>query len=212
MPPSSSSTRTGRWCARASSMAIASPASPPGDRRRGGGGSGFAAGTHLCPRPQRGDDGAAVAVGTGDGASSGWRCGKEQGAVGMSRHENTVAVVTGGTQGVGLAICRRLVAEGARSLVICGRNAARAHRRRRSWLTLGADCRYVQADMAQPDDCVRVVETALDAYGRVNALVNSAATCSAWRAARHRPGPVGRDHGGQPARRRSSPCSGPCVR
>jgi NAD(P)-dependent dehydrogenase (short-subunit alcohol dehydrogenase family) len=94
----------------------------------------------------------------------------------MGRHENTVAVVTGGTQGVGLAICRRLVAEGARSLVICGRNAAKGEQAAAELVALGAQCRYVQADMAQAEDCVRVVETALATYGRVNALVNSAAT------------------------------------
>jgi NAD(P)-dependent dehydrogenase (short-subunit alcohol dehydrogenase family) len=93
----------------------------------------------------------------------------------MGSHENTVAVVTGGTQGLGLAICRRLVAEGARSLVICGRNAATGERAAAELAGLGAQCRYVQADMAQAGDCVRVVETALAAYGRVNALVNSAA-------------------------------------
>jgi NAD(P)-dependent dehydrogenase (short-subunit alcohol dehydrogenase family) len=94
----------------------------------------------------------------------------------MNRHDNTIAVVTGGTQGVGFAICRRLIAEGARALVICGRNPARGAEAAAELATLGADCRYVRADMAQPADCVRVVETALNAFGRVNALVNSAAT------------------------------------
>ncbi len=37
------------------------------------------------------------------------------------RHAETVAVITGGTQGLGLAIARRLAAEGAEGLVICGR-------------------------------------------------------------------------------------------
>jgi NAD(P)-dependent dehydrogenase (short-subunit alcohol dehydrogenase family) len=94
----------------------------------------------------------------------------------MGTHENTVAVVTGGTQGLGLAICRRLVAEGARALVICGRNAAKGEQAAAELAELGAQCRFVPADLARAEDCVRVVETALDAYGRVNALVNSAAT------------------------------------
>jgi NAD(P)-dependent dehydrogenase (short-subunit alcohol dehydrogenase family) len=93
----------------------------------------------------------------------------------MSRHENTVAVVTGGTQGLGLAICRRLAAEGAKALVISGRDAVKGERAAAELVALGAQCRYVQADMARAEDCVRVVETALTAYGRVNALVNSAA-------------------------------------
>jgi NAD(P)-dependent dehydrogenase (short-subunit alcohol dehydrogenase family) len=68
------------------------------------------------------------------------------------------------------------VAEGARSLVICGRSAAKGEQAAAELAALGAQCCFVQADLAQPADCVRVVETALEQYGRINALVNSAAT------------------------------------
>lgn len=94
----------------------------------------------------------------------------------MKRHENTVAVITGGTQGLGLAIARRLVMEGAPALIICGRNAETGKKAAAELAALGAQCRYVPADMARPDDCYAVVDAAMEAYGRINALVNSAAT------------------------------------
>jgi NAD(P)-dependent dehydrogenase (short-subunit alcohol dehydrogenase family) len=94
----------------------------------------------------------------------------------MNSHADTVAVVTGSTQGLGLAICRRLVAEGARSLVICGRSVAKGEQAAAELESLGARCHFVAADLAQPADCLRVVEAALTHYGRINALVNSAAT------------------------------------
>jgi len=93
----------------------------------------------------------------------------------MNSHNNTVAVITGGTQGLGLAIARRLVNEGCRQVVICGRTAKTGEQAAAELSALGADCRYVQADLTQPADCFKVVDTALDAFGRVNALVNSAA-------------------------------------
>lgn len=92
------------------------------------------------------------------------------------RHKDTVAVITGGTQGLGLAVARRLAAEGAQALVICGRNPQRGAQAEAELAGLGVHCRYVQADMAQVEDCYRVVDAALESYGRVNVLVNSAAS------------------------------------
>ena len=92
-----------------------------------------------------------------------------------NRHQNTVAVITGGTQGLGLAVARRLAAEGAQGIVICGRSAERGAQAEAELRGLGVQCRYVQADMARAEDCVRVVDAALESYGRVNVLVNSAA-------------------------------------
>ena len=43
----------------------------------------------------------------------------------MPDHSGTVAVITGGAQGLGLAIAERLVAEGCRKLVISGRNVTK---------------------------------------------------------------------------------------
>jgi NAD(P)-dependent dehydrogenase (short-subunit alcohol dehydrogenase family) len=41
------------------------------------------------------------------------------------RNRGTIAVITGGTQGLGLAIAKRLAIEGAHGITISGRNADR---------------------------------------------------------------------------------------
>jgi NAD(P)-dependent dehydrogenase (short-subunit alcohol dehydrogenase family) len=91
------------------------------------------------------------------------------------RHHNTIAVITGGTQGLGLAIARRLANEGAKAIVICGRDAGKGSSAVAELSALGVACRYVQADLALPEDCFKVVDAAGETYGGVNALVNSAA-------------------------------------
>lgn len=94
----------------------------------------------------------------------------------MNRHDNTIAAITGGTQGLGLAIARRLAHEGARGIVIAGRDPAKGEAAAAEVSALGTPCLYVQADVAQPDDCFRIVDATLERFGRINALVNSAAT------------------------------------
>jgi len=94
----------------------------------------------------------------------------------MNRHQNTVAVITGGTQGLGLAIARRLASEGAQGIVICGRDPKKGEGAQAEIAAMGTPCTYVAADVSIPEDCARVVDTAVERYGRINALVNSAAT------------------------------------
>ena len=86
-----------------------------------------------------------------------------------------VAIVTGGTQGLGQATARLFVERGAAGIVICGRNAERGSLVEGELEALGADVVYVQADLGTLDDVRRVVKTADDAFGRVDCLVNVAA-------------------------------------
>lgn len=88
-----------------------------------------------------------------------------------------VAVVTGGTQGLGEAIARRLIAEEMiGGLVICGRNAANGGRLAREFAERGCRTEFVAADLAKTDDCLKVIEAARRAFGRIDYLVNSAAS------------------------------------
>ncbi|MDN5926141.1 MAG: SDR family oxidoreductase [Hyphomicrobiales bacterium] len=90
------------------------------------------------------------------------------------RNDGTRAIVTGGGQGIGFAIAKRLVAEGCRKLVLVGRSEEKGRKAVAELSASGADVRFVSADLGRVEDCRRVVEAALGAFGTVNALVNAA--------------------------------------
>ena len=92
------------------------------------------------------------------------------------RNRPTIAVITGGTQGLGLAIAKRLALEGARGIAISGRNPDKGQSAAKSVCALGTDCLFVKADVSITDDCFRLIDTALGHFGSVNGLVNSAAS------------------------------------
>jgi len=91
------------------------------------------------------------------------------------RHRSTVALITGGAQGLGLAIATRLAREGARGLVLGGRNGEKGQRAAEGIRALGTECLFVPADVSVSEDCQRLVAAALNHFGTVNGLVNAAA-------------------------------------
>ncbi len=91
------------------------------------------------------------------------------------RHAATAAVVTGGAQGVGLAIATRLVDEGCRRLVLAGRDAHKGAKAVAQFTKRGCDARFVSLDLADVGACLALIETGASAFGSVNALVNAAA-------------------------------------
>ena len=88
--------------------------------------------------------------------------------------DNAIAVVTGGTQGLGEAIAHLFAERGAAGLVICGRNAERGEAVAREITGQGCRTEFVQADLASMEDTRKVVARADAAFGRVDALVNAA--------------------------------------
>jgi NAD(P)-dependent dehydrogenase (short-subunit alcohol dehydrogenase family) len=89
--------------------------------------------------------------------------------------EGKIAVVTGGTQGLGETIARRFAAEGAAGLVICGRTAAHGEAVAGDLTNQGTPTRFVRADLGLVEDCRRVIAEADAAFGRLHILVNAAA-------------------------------------
>lgn len=87
-----------------------------------------------------------------------------------------VALVTGGASGIGLATVERLAANGARvainDLATNPRLAAEVERLRGA----GYDVAAFPGDVSRPDDVERMVESAATQFGRLDYLVNNAAT------------------------------------
>ena len=84
-----------------------------------------------------------------------------------------VAIVTGGTRGIGLAIARLLAEDGA-SVVVSGRDAARLDAAVKELESLGAPALGVTADAAKREDADRLVEATRERFGRIDVLVNNA--------------------------------------
>ncbi|MCA0422019.1 MAG: SDR family oxidoreductase [Proteobacteria bacterium] len=85
-----------------------------------------------------------------------------------------VAVVTGGTQGVGEAIARELVARDLAGLVICGRQADRGETVAAELNKAGCKTLFVRADLARTEDAQAVVRACDARFGRIDVLVNAA--------------------------------------
>jgi NAD(P)-dependent dehydrogenase (short-subunit alcohol dehydrogenase family) len=89
----------------------------------------------------------------------------------MGRLDDKVAIVTGGAQGIGLAVAQRYVAEGAKVVIAdiaeeTGRAAAEK---------LGeAACRFVPTDVGKAEDAARLVAETCAAFGKLDVLVNNA--------------------------------------
>ena len=86
-----------------------------------------------------------------------------------------VAVVTGGTQGLGETVARLLAERGAAGIVMVGRNARRGKAIAAELTEAGTPTRYVQADLGKVDDVRKVMSETDKAFGRVDILVNVAA-------------------------------------
>jgi NAD(P)-dependent dehydrogenase (short-subunit alcohol dehydrogenase family) len=86
-----------------------------------------------------------------------------------------VAVVTGSTGGLGEGIARRLAAAGA-AVVISGRRQEEGETvARRITSETGAPAIFTRCDVSQERDCLNLVKTCQDHFGRLDILVNNAA-------------------------------------
>jgi len=83
-----------------------------------------------------------------------------------------VALVTGGTAGIGLGMAEGFAAAGAR-VMLAGRDAERGAA---AQARLGNAALFVQADVAQRNDCIGAVAATVARFGRLDILVNNAGT------------------------------------
>ncbi len=88
--------------------------------------------------------------------------------------EGRVAFVTGGTRGIGAAICRRLASEGATVAAGYSQDRERAEDLGRELERLGTRTSVHQGNISSADDCRRTIDEVVGRHGRLDILVNNA--------------------------------------
>ncbi len=84
--------------------------------------------------------------------------------------EGKVAIVTGGSSGIGFGTAERLVAEGAKVVIgdVDGERAQAAAE------ALGPDAGFQRTDVAQPDQVAALVDATVERHGRLDVIFNNA--------------------------------------
>jgi short-subunit dehydrogenase len=119
------------------------------------------------------DVGKGVALaGVALGAWCAWRMIRRAGVAKRSLR-GQVALVTGGSRGLGFLIARELVREGCR-VVICARDATELERARRDLSADGAQILAIPCDVTEPSQVERLVWETAGRFGPIDLLVNNA--------------------------------------
>lgn len=93
----------------------------------------------------------------------------------MSEEKLTrAAVVTGGSRGIGRAVCVALAKQGCNVVVNYCHGEAAAAETAALCKELGVEAVTVQADVSTAEGCKKLFEEAVNAFGRVDILVNNA--------------------------------------
>ncbi|GAA2430309.1 3-oxoacyl-ACP reductase FabG [Streptomyces macrosporus] len=91
----------------------------------------------------------------------------------MGIHDQRVALVTGATSGIGLAVATHLARDGAR-VYLCGRDEARLADTVKRLQGLGLDVDGTTCDVTRREDVHRFVGAAVERFGTIDILVNNA--------------------------------------
>ncbi len=97
-----------------------------------------------------------------------------------------VAIVTGASSGLGVAFATGLADAGA-DIAICARRVEKLEQTKARVEALGRRCLAVRADVANPEDCDRVVAETVDQLGKLDVLINNAGVGTAVPATRETP-------------------------
>ncbi|MFG6666037.1 SDR family oxidoreductase [Halomonas sp. HNIBRBA4712] len=93
---------------------------------------------------------------------------------------NRVAIITGGDSGIGRAVAVHFAREGADSVIVHLEEDTDAEETRRLVEAEGRRCLVLKGDVGQPEFCRQIVQKTLDAFGKLNILVNNAAEQYDW--------------------------------
>jgi NAD(P)-dependent dehydrogenase (short-subunit alcohol dehydrogenase family) len=87
--------------------------------------------------------------------------------------QDRVALITGGTAGIGEATVRRLASLGAKTVFV-GRDENDGRRIESELLRDGAETVFIKADVSHPDEVRRIISASVDTYGRLDYAFNNA--------------------------------------
>ena len=92
----------------------------------------------------------------------------------MNRIDGKIAIITGGTQGLGEAIARKFSECGAKGIVICGRNSEKGNNVVRSIMEQSnTKVHFIASDLEKIDAVQQIIPQADEKFGRVDILVLS---------------------------------------
>ncbi len=88
--------------------------------------------------------------------------------------ERKLALITGGSRGIGRAICLRLAKDGFDIAFTYSKGAEAAFATKAECEALGVAAEAYQADVSSAKDCAKLVKTVFEQFGRIDVLVNNA--------------------------------------
>ncbi|WP_233800728.1 SDR family NAD(P)-dependent oxidoreductase [Paraburkholderia sp. HP33-1] len=94
----------------------------------------------------------------------------------MTKLSNKVALVTGGSRGIGAAIAKRLAADGARVAITFSKGSDAADNVVKAIQSAGGQAIAIQADAAKPEAINHAVQQTIAAFDGLDILVNNAGT------------------------------------
>jgi 3-oxoacyl-[acyl-carrier protein] reductase len=95
---------------------------------------------------------------------------------GLSTDQGKVAIITGGASGLGAASAVRLAERGVNVVLADRKDPGEAAEVVEACRSKGVEAIAVQADVSRDEDCTRVAQAAIERFGRIDILVNCAAT------------------------------------
>ncbi|MDA8655156.1 SDR family oxidoreductase [Gammaproteobacteria bacterium] len=90
--------------------------------------------------------------------------------------DHPVAIVTGGSRGVGAATAKMLFENGWNVLITCSSSIEDAKQLAKDCTNKNQEVFAFQADVSNDDECMATIDKAIEKWGRIDALINNAGT------------------------------------